>query len=168
MIIAGTGSRSLALMNEDYKSYILDSTMAEISLKSPGYVMSGMAEGFDACVALAAIRLDIPLMLAIPHKGYGQYYWGTHSVYRTNRYHIFDWFLSKAFAVHYVSKGIYSNGVHSNFLRNQYMVDNADRFVVYADSPSPNGGSVTSRGTLDCLRRIHKAHKPYTYIEFQE
>lgn len=153
-IIAGTGSRSYAgQLDKKLDQYIrfqLGVHGSELRL------MSGMAEGWDEAIARIAIANNIAFITVIPNKGYGQYYWGSHSTTGRNRMAEFNDYLAKAAEVVYVSTTLYVNGQHSNFVRNQYMVDHADEFVVF---------NPTSPGTRDCVARIQAVQKPYHIIK---
>jgi hypothetical protein len=152
-IIAGTGSRSFVL-EPSYPYEFYKWLHERLHTRDESLMlMSGMAEGWDEFVARAAIACGFPWIAAVPNRGYGEYYWGRHSRSGENRYEEFKDLLCHANEVVYVCNSIKVNGVHSNFLRNQWMVDNADEFVVYCP---------TSRGTADCMRRIKLAGLPYT------
>jgi hypothetical protein len=165
LIIAGTGSKELQSLPQHNRIAVRnrlrdkltdydDEEFEEYKL----VIMSGMAEGFDKALALTAIELGMDLICVIPNKGYGEYYWGKHSLTGENQMVVFESILAVAKEVVYVMEdvhhrtGIYLNGVHSNFLRNDYMVQRADRFLVW---------DPTTPGTKHCFAGIQKAHKPY-------
>jgi hypothetical protein len=166
-IVAGTGSKSLKTATQEVKDQaIARTTTALEALKAQHgdrlVVMSGMAEGFDELLANLAIKLEIPLIAAVPNKGYGAYYWGRNSLTGTDRIANFSWMLSKAKKVVYVmedvhgiARGLYLNGRHSNFLRNDWMVAQANHFLVWDPS---------SRGTADCFGSIRKASKSFEIL----
>lgn len=157
--LAGTGSRSLALATPELKRSVWNELIAELEhWTRPNYIMSGGAEGFDHALALAAHHLNIPYILALPNRGYLNYYWTRNSVTKSDRSDAAQAMLDNAYKVEYVCNSLYTNGVHSNFIRNQFMVDNANTFVVYQPS---------SRGTADCVRRIKAASKPYVVLPNQ-
>ena len=159
-IVAGTGCRSLATQSFQHKqdiAYSLHATVRALQLEHHDLVlMSGMAEGWDEAIAWIAIHLHIPLIAAVPNRGYGAFYWGEHSYHNTDRLTKFLNYLKQAQEVVYVCESIYENGLHANFHRNQYMVDRANEFLVY---------DPTSRGTSDCVRRINAAGKKWTEIK---
>lgn len=116
--------------------------------------MSGMAEGFDELLARSALDLGIPLWAAVPNRGYGRYYWGEHSLFGRDRLAEFDAILEQAKWVTYVCQTLYEGGLHSNLVRNRWMVEHTDEFMV-----GPGG-----KGTADCLRRIGEAGLPFVVI----
>lgn len=98
-------------------------------------VISGLALGWDTAIALAAIRLGVPLIGAVPFVGQDEK-WPAHSrqIYRH---------LIRACAqVHIVSAGGYAN--HKFQKRNEWMVDRCDVLVALWDG-SPGG-------TGNCMR----------------
>ena len=160
--IAGTGSRSLVTAHLTTHLHVakwLDTYLEAAKTQWDDgelFVMSGMAEGFDEHLAAAALRLEIPLIAAVPNLSYGQYYWKEHSLTESDRYEEWITYTEAAFDVVYVcGTQIYVNGVHANFIRNQYMVDHANEFLVW---------DPTSRGTADCVKRIERAQLPYEVI----
>jgi hypothetical protein len=124
-------------------------------------VMSGCAEGWDACVAWTAIRAGIRLWAAVPNRGYGAHYWGRKSLTGRDQLPEFERILAAAWRVTYVmeeihgTSALYLDGLHSNFVRNTFMVDKAQEFVVWDPS---------SRGTAHCLAEIKRAGKPFRVL----
>ena len=169
-IIAGTGSRKLQLADPRVKLLVANMVQNELRERNTLYtnklvVMSGMAEGFDSLLARAAIGFGIPLWCVLPHKGYGNYYWGDRSVTGQNNMAEFSRILNKAQRVTYVmedvyhSHGLHVNGRHANHLRNDFMVATADEFLVW---------DPTSRGTSSCLSSITLAGTPFKILEVEE
>lgn len=161
-IVAGTGSRSLQIEGPTHKNYIFEEVkfkLSELQIRhgSDLTVMSGMAEGFDKALAVAAMKMGIRLWAAVPNTGYGSYYWGSKSLTGSNRLWEFDMILEYAEIVTYVcGQDLYRDGVHANFVRNTFMVSLAAQFLVY--NPS-------SRGTAHCVREIRHAEVPYFEIK---
>lgn len=164
MIIAATGPRKLILQGLEKCQHVLGRVEEELSAFPDAEIMSGMAEGFDECVAAAAVRLERPLHAVVPNYGYGGYYWGKHSQLGVNRLHLFEEYLAYAAengSITYViedvynTTGIYVNGVHSNFLRNEVMVERADRFIALDEE---------SKGTKHCISLIEQSGKPLVRI----
>lgn len=159
MIVAGTGSRSLAALAEtDFKKYrqLCDDVTAYLrSLNdSDLVVISGMAEGFDEILAFAAVELQIPLRAYIPNKGYGEYYWKKNTCSGEDRYDVFFTLLDYAKRtgeIRYVCNAIYSNSIHSNLIRNWAMVDDCDLLLVY---------NPVSPGTKSCYQYALSKNKP--------
>lgn len=154
MIFSGTGSRDLALAPPVHRASVSYFIRRELLKRLPESVISGGAEGFDHLLALNALTLEIPLILAVPSPDYGEYYWTKKSITGMSRASEWNEMLEHAARVVYVSSW-HMNG-RANLIRNQWMVDNADDFLVYKPS---------SRGTSDCVRRIEAAGKPYTVVE---
>jgi len=144
--IAGTGSRQLVLNSNKHievRNQLVNLlAQAKVEHGDSLVVISGMAEGFDEALALAAIQANVPFIAAIPNKTYIQYYWGTASILERDRTPEAQDILSKAQEIVYVCPGVYGNdGRHSNFHRNEWMVDHAN--VVWVYNP-------TTRGTAQC------------------
>jgi len=150
-IVAGAGSRQYRPSEE-----IHDAVVARLHIMQrahgPLTIMSGMAEGWDEYLARTAIQLELPWVAAVPNRGYGEHYWGRNSVTGEDRLEEFTTLLSKAEQVVYVCDGLYENGSHANFVRNEYMVQQSSAFLVYG----PSG-----RGTSHCLSKIRLSRKPY-------
>ncbi|GIF17248.1 macro domain-containing protein [Actinoplanes teichomyceticus] len=160
-VLAGTGSRSLRTAPRHVQVEAMDRCMDAVARRLSKHgsrlvVMSGAAEGWDELLARVAIRLGIRLWLALPNKGYAQYYWGKASVLERNRLPEFAEIAAAAWKATYVMEQIHGttalkvDGLHANFWRNQFMVDNADDFVVWDPA---------SRGTAHCVAAIRKAGK---------
>jgi hypothetical protein len=124
--------------------------------------MSGMAEGYDACLAKAALELGVRLWAAIPHQGYLDHYWGRASLTGTDRRAEAQAIVDRAKQVTYVMSDVHGtrelklNGKHANFWRNDFMVtgglgwSGADDFLVW---------NPTSKGTAHCVKAIKAAGK---------
>ena len=154
MIIAGTGTRSIATDSAVMEWMIARLVGLITRGRSEGIdltLISGMAEGFDSAVALAAIQCDVPFKAYVPHSTYGSYYWGKHSLTGTDRLSEFKAILANASEVVTVSKTIYVNGVHANFVRNIAMVDAADKVWCYDPE---------SRGTYHTVQYARKVGTP--------
>lgn len=155
-VIAATGSRSTKATPElvSKLTWFLNKRATEHDLT----VISGMAEGWDELVARRCLALDIPFIAAVPHPGYGAYYWSAdRSLSGTDRVPEFLELLARASEVHYICGGVRDqSGLHSNFARNQWMVDRAHELVAHKEG--------ASRGTTDCLSRASKAEKPWTEL----
>ena len=89
--VMGTGSRSMRTDPNAQNIFVtLCSYIIELKQEHPTLVLiSGMAEGWDEAIAKAAIRFEIPFIAAVPHAGYGSYYWGRKSVTGNSRMN--DW-----------------------------------------------------------------------------
>lgn len=111
-----------------------------------------MAEGWDEAIAKVGMREGIPYLAYVPNPGYGNYYWGQHSLTGRNRMATFNELLAAARQVIYVAQTIYVGNVHANFVRNQAMVDTCDMALVY---------NPQSSGTKDAVLRLQAAGKPW-------
>lgn len=134
-----------------YKIMLLLSSYPDLVL------ISGMAEGWDEAIAKIGLREGIPYEVYLPNKTYGQYYWGRKSLLGFDRSEHFQQLIDGCAELHIVCPDIYVDGVHSNFLRNQSMVDTCDHALVYEPK---------SRGTQDAVRRLKGAKKPYEVFPF--
>ena len=165
LYIAGTGTRQIQLMAASDKQKVIDTIIEQLDIWAELYgqaggegrvtVISGMAEGFDAAMAAAAIKASVPLWCYVPNRGYGNYYWGSHSLTGQNRLAKFNEILEYAEKVEYTNERLgvpagklYHGGVHLNFLRNQAMVDDATHLFGWVDGDKEPDG-----GTADCVRR---------------
>jgi hypothetical protein len=103
---------------------------------------------------------ELPLLAAIPNKGYANYYWKNNSMTGSDRmadFQILADYASNTGRIHYVSQGIYgADGRHSNFHRNEWMVAQAD--IVWVYNPS-------TRGTSQCYEHCKRVGKPTHLIE---
>ena len=169
-IVAGTGPRSLQTASIDDKKTAYSIVAAELIRPRVKYgedliIMSGMAEGFDNLLATVALDLEIPLYCAIPSKDYGPYYWGQKSATGQDRLNKFNEMVKSAKYVTYVDKvtpgmqGLYRDGKHVNFIRNEYMVFTANAFLVW-DASSP--------GTKNCIKLVQDSGKPYKILNQKE
>jgi hypothetical protein len=166
-VLAGTGSRQLQAVDNAAKKVAAELVTNEVIQRRDRYgdrlvVMSGMAEGFDKLLALTALRTGVKLWCAIPNRGYGAYYWGpAQSLTGTDQRAQFTAIVARAWRVTYVmedvhrTQGLYLNGKHSNFIRNDYMVAQADEFLVWDPG---------SRGTQQCFATIRAAGRQYTLL----
>ncbi len=157
-IIAGTGSRSFddIRIQDDLVDYLREQKILHPDLQ----VMSGGAEGWDETIAFAAIENDIPLIVCLPNRGYGEHYWRNNSTTGQDRYETFQRMLDGSVEVEYVCRDVYEmfegRKQHSNFIRNARMVERAQEFAVF---------NPTSRGTSHCFIRIGAAGLPYRVFE---
>lgn len=152
-VIAGTGSRSFGA--DPRRDQIIEELIAYLRepQNATALVISGGATGWDAWVAWAALQARLPYVLCIPNRGYGDYYWR-----RAGIGDKWDEMCRRAAAIEYTmeevyhTNGLHLDGLHSNFVRNNRMVELANEFVVY---------NPTSSGTRHCVRAIEAAEKPY-------
>lgn len=144
MIVAATGHRpdKLGGYGDDTRirlrglarSYLADLQITE--------AVSGMALGWDQAFAEAAIELSIPLTAAVPFEGQERR-WPADS---RKRYSLL---IAKANAVHVVSP---YPGIRAMQLRNEWMVDRADRVCALWDG--------SWGGTFNALQYARKIGRP--------
>lgn len=104
---------------------------------APDEAISGLAVGWDTAFAQAAVRLQIPLVAAVPGKRGEQtrgWDWGDEGTH--------DWLLRQAVEVHYVGEG-YAFG-RACVLRDKWMVDRG-HVVAALWSGMPSGTGTTVR-----------------------
>jgi hypothetical protein len=158
-VLAGTGSRSLRTAPREVQVEAFERCTERVAQRvlehgSRLVVMSGMAEGFDECLARVALRLGVRLWCMIPSRSYLGHYWGRTSELERDRLLEAEEILARAWKVTYVAeqilgtKALHVDGLHINFHRNLIMVERADDFVVW---------DPTSRGTSHCVKAIDKA-----------
>lgn len=169
-IVAGTGSRSLQNASREGKAELMNWLRARLTRLSERYgdqlvIMSGMAEGFDKALAMMALQLDIKLWCAIPSANYGAYYWGppvlradgsvkSGSITGMDQTTVFNSIVERAWKVTYVRPtpmGTNGRFGGANFDRNDFMVAQANAFLVYDPSSS---------GTAQCYASIQRSGKP--------
>lgn len=165
-VLAGTGSRSLRAAQREVQVEAMRRCTAAIEERHTLHggrlvVMSGLAEGWDELIALTALRLGVRLWAAIPNRGYGAHYWGRNSVTGVPRLMAFREIVSQAWKVTHVMEDIHQrrlrldDGTHANFVRNDYLVEQADEFLVWDPS---------SRGTAHCVAAIKRVGTPFTVL----
>jgi hypothetical protein len=165
-VVAGTGSRSLRVADRAVQVEAMERCTAALEDREAVHgdrlvVMSGMAEGFDELIAVVALRLGIRLWVAIPNRGYLAYYWGRESQLGRDRTAEAQAIVGRAVRVTHVMEDVHNTtalkigGMHANFWRNLFMVEQASEFLVW---------DPTSKGTAHCLREIQKAGKPYKIL----
>lgn len=137
LVFCATGHRPDKLGG--YDPSVLDGLvkLAEAYLihNSPDEVISGVALGWDTAWAIAAIRLGIDLVSAVPFEGQ-ECRWPEQSQRRYRK------ILSKSNHVEIVCPGGYSPAAMQK--RNEWMVDNSQRVVALWDG--------SSGGTGNCIR----------------
>jgi len=144
-IICGTGHRPDKLGGYGNKiliGLINLATAVFVEIK-PSEVISGIALGWDTAIAIAAIRMGIPLTCAVPFAGQERMW----TMQMQDRY---KKILSKANRVVVVSKGDYS--AEKMMLRNKWMVNHSDLVLALW-----NG---TSGGTANCIRYAKEVGVP--------
>lgn len=150
MIITGTGHRPNKLggwaFYMDRGHNLLTELIKEelTTLSKKGIVIekinSGMAMGFDSCLAQAALELNIPLAAYVPFPGHHTS-WGNWSQSKYGE------LLVGASERHIVcskedlASGKVKSHVQALFIRNEAMVDNSDVLMVLLDPQTRTGGT---------------------------
>jgi hypothetical protein len=158
-VVAGTGSRTLQTADSATKWAVWDATWTLLEPLAAEHgdrlvLMTGMAEGFDHLLAKLGFRHGVAVWAAVPNSGYGRHYWGRESQTGQDQFAEFEDILRRCWRVTHVMEdvhgvsGRYLNGRHSNAVRNTWMVEQADRFLVW---------NPTTRGTAGCLKEITAA-----------
>lgn len=158
--LAGTGPRQMVTWNSTLLQEVVDRTTQAIepwTEVDDVTLISGFAEGFDTVIILAAMQLSLPYIGCIPNRGYGRYYWGKNSLTGRDRMEQFNGYVADAVEIEYTNEyygtdGLYRNGKHMNFWRNQRMVDRADGLLAWAKDKKEADG-----GTKDCVQRAINA-----------
>jgi uncharacterized phage-like protein YoqJ len=148
MILAGTGHRPRRLGGYGYKAVfnLLKFTRNALERYQPDVVISGMAIGYDAALARAAIILNIPLWAYIPCIRQDER-WPEHEKVR---YHAL---LNKAAKVVQITNTTYNANPSCMQLRNVQMVNDADKILALWNG-EPKGG------TYNCVKYAEKVGKP--------
>lgn len=160
-IVSGTGHRPdrLALGKIDPYSPVLRERLTDLAIwyleqKLPDTVISGMALGWDIALAIAAIKLEIPLIAAIPFKGQEKL-WSSEDQY------LYHHVLQQATKSVIVCDGGYE--AKKMMIRNRWMVDQCTRVVALYDGSQAGG-------TANCIKYAAYQNKPIdnlwvTYIK---
>ena len=136
------------------------------SLPNAHWLVGG-AEGLDFAVMRELAAQDAKFTLCLPNEGYLGYYLPKWQ--RQQDVPIFESLASRAHKVVYVSADKYApsrdareNGrtIHSNFVRNQYMVDWATQVVSFWTGKSTGG-------TVHALRYAQYKHVPMEHFGIQ-
>lgn len=145
MIIAATGHRpnKLGGYTDAILQHLADGAARYLEEQRPDKVISGMALGWDMAWALAAWRLKIPFIAAIPFNGQqlvwperAQQQWGA--------------LKREAAEVVVVCRGDYAPW--KMHVRNQWMVDHSDKVCALWDG--------SAGGTFNCITYARRQGKP--------
>lgn len=131
IIVSGTGHRPSKLVG--HETAIQLRTFDYLYELKPDEVISGMADGFDTYLALAALELDLPLTCAIPFRGHRS---------KVSQ-DVYDFIVAHAKRVVYVCDEPYK-GPWQFQTRNEWMVDSSTRLASCWDG--------TRGGTYNCIR----------------
>lgn len=113
----------------------------------PEQVISGMALGWDQAVAIAAIKLEIPLVAAVPFQG-------QESQWPTQSKQLYQKILGRAAHVEIVSSGGYP--AQAMQARNEWIVDNSNQLLALCDPARPGE-------TQNCLVYAYRKRIPVTH-----
>lgn len=142
VIFAATGHRPKSLWkgyDEEGLKLLMNLALSFLKeQKDVSALISGMALGWDTAWALAAVKLDLPLIAAVPFLGQESLWPATHK----ERYWKLLKYAESTGKVVVVSEGGYSP--QKMLMRNEWMVDNSDRVVALW-----NG---SRGGTEHCIR----------------
>lgn len=137
MVILGiTGHRphKLAPKPQCYrKEFRIELTQFAMSLLEeiqPDQVISGMALGWDQAAAIAAIKLEIPLIAAVPFSG-------QESQWPEASQKLYQKILGRATEVVVVSGSGYS--ARAMQARNEWIVDHSHQLLALCDPANPGG-----------------------------
>ena len=156
MIIGCTGHRPSKLNGDyEYKStlsrWIFDQITGILRRYEPEYLLDGGAIGVDTIAAFAAIKINIPLWLALPCRGQDKYWRDI------NKYH-YSILKAKAAKIDYVHDGPYYTGCMNK--RNYWMNDRTDLLISVSDG--------SKGGTFDCTQDARSKGKEIITINLKE
>jgi uncharacterized phage-like protein YoqJ len=149
MIVAGTGHRPSRLASREscYSSQVLKRLVnlasTHLQYLEPDQVMSGMAQGWDTAIALAALKFHIPLICANPFQRQEQRW----TLKAQERYHKL---CDRAQAVTIISSGDYSK--EKMLKRDRWLVDHSTLLLALWDG--------RTSGTAHCIRYAKRLHRP--------
>lgn len=151
MILSLTGHRphklgGYNLPNPTY-NYVCKKIESIILEQKPDKIISGFALGADQWFASIGLKLNIPIIAAVP-------FLGQESVWTEKQKQIYFKLLSKVEKTVVVSEGSYS--AQKLQIRNEYMVDNCDKLIAVFDG--------SNSGTLNCINYAKSQNKEIIYI----
>ena len=160
MIYAGTGHRpprlGLSYTSEDewlLRNFITNE-LEKIRPK-PTIIISGMAQGFDMCLAEAAIALKIPFWAYIPFESQ-PWKWPKKAQER------YQALLDKAAKVDIISTGGYENSKFHK--RDKAMVDSAEKVIALYDSVPKGGTALTVKYASEKGKDVINLWKSWEYL----
>ena len=164
-VIAATGSRDFYARTDAEQA--LAKLGEYVQSNADAHWLVGGAVGWDFAVMQKVANAGLPFTLCLPNSGYVDYYWKVGRVTEQQRFD-FDSLASQAHKVVYVADSLYSMSrdvrqpnrkIHSNNVRNQYMVDWATHLVSYWTG--------TSGGTKHCLEYAASKELPMFHCGMQ-
>lgn len=162
-IVAGTGHRlqkigGFKIPNPTY-NWIWDNAKKVIEILEPSKIISGMAIGYDQILAEIAIKLNIPLIAAIPFKGQ-ESMWPKESQEKYNN------LLDNAQEIVIVSDGGYSAAKMQ--IRNCWMTDNSEITLMCFNGDNSGGTANNVKYSMEKNKlwaRIDPDKKEVTFDE---
>lgn len=145
MIIAATGHRPEKIKISD--DYLRDLTAAHLRAGNASVVICGMASGFDLIAGTTALRIGLEVWAAKP--------WVGHKPRKADR-SLYAEVIEGASRVVGVTEYEAYPGPWVYQVRNEWMVDNADKVLAYWDG-SPGG-------TANCVKYAEKVDRPLRNI----
>lgn len=126
MIIGVTGHRDMQHTNQEVARII----KAQLMLRKPDEVITGMALGYDSLVADVCIELNIPYIGAIPFEG-------QHLKWSTAQQVHYSYLVSKAKSCVWTDNEGYA--IWKFHKRNRWIVDHSDVIMTYYDHRKEGG-----------------------------
>lgn len=160
MILAGTGHRPRKLgnewrMNGPISQRLCLAVSRFLFERKPDRVISGGALGFDQLLAIAALSLDIPVTIAVPHDGQDAKW----DALGKERYR--DLLAHPRVTRVDVNPGPYA--AWKLIARDEWMVENSDELLTCWDGIRGGSGTFKTISHAESLNRpIH--HLPYDEI----
>ncbi len=152
-IIAGTGHRpNRQSMNHEYSmhgpvsTYIKSQIRRFLEEEKPTQIISGMAIGYDQILAITSLEMNIPVIAAVPFRG-------QESKWPERSQNLYRQILADPnVTVREISEPGYS--VDKMFIRDHYMVDNADTILACWDKLAYGGTYKTIQYAKSLKKRI--------------
>lgn len=153
LVLGVTGHRPHKLVpkphcySKPFRVHLIQFATGWLKELKPEQVISGMALGWDQAVALAAIKLDIPLVAAVPFQGQDAR-WPAPSqrLYRK--------ILARAHHVKVISPGGYSHQAMQT--RNEWIVNHSHQLLALCNPARPGGSN-------NCLAYANQQCIPVTH-----
>lgn len=152
MVLAATGHRPNKIGGYSMDNLMRLVYIAEKALEDlkPHEIICGGALGWDTAVAIATIRRNIPLTIAVPFEGQDKI-WPQESKDRYQK------ILDKANEVVLVNEGEFAGWKMQK--RNEWMVDNADEILAFFIEGSEGGTRNCIEYALGQRKNIHNYYE---------
>lgn len=154
MIVAGTGHRPDKLGGYDNLTRLALGGLATeyLAQLAPRKVIIGMALGWDQALAGACVALDLPFIAAVPFEGQE----GRWSAECQARYHRLLACAERVEILNELQYGTAFEVTKAMQMRNEWMVDRADRVVALWDG--------SWGGTFNCVKYAEKKCVPIDHL----